>query len=387
MTNEIPVMRTFELPKPSVSVRKLTPEFLTGQLLDIKNRFNRFYYHECHDNNDLREAHLQFLSDSEVFVSWLEEVTADIIEIRDVYDKLQHEVAKLKETSAKYVKNITTARLTAQSLGIDLLNPTGSQKALKKEIDEQSKELLRRKTNMEQVKQEIAITEAMLQKKKSEMELALQHRYMLTETQKRALIEEKDMILDGVEAWGTISGALKHNKQITSKASTIMMYCQQFPEFNEAIEVSKTLFRDKVDGTVIERALEGTENPQFYKGEHVGDFKVKNDKLLVELAKAKLPEQYNKKSTENTKNQQINNISITSFANINETDLGFKKDVGVVLDVDDTGAVKRIMTDEQETKQLELQEQQDKMLKYYEKKEGATIIDGALDKDQADDLI
>ena len=107
----------------------------------------------------------------------------------------------------------------------------------------------------------------MLQKKKSEMELALQHRYTLTDVQKKVMIDEKDMILDGIEEWGSITGALSHNKKITSKASTIMSYCQQFPEFKQAIEISKAIFRDKVDATVVERAIEGTENPQFFKGE------------------------------------------------------------------------------------------------------------------------
>ena len=96
----------------------------------------------------------------------------------------------------------------------------------------------------------------------------------------------------------------------------------------------------------------------------------------MEIAKSKIPEQYNKKSTESTKNQQINNISITSFANINEADLGFKKDVGVVLDVDDTGKVNRLTTDDtSEIEKYERLEQQEKMVAFYKKKEGAEIIE------------
>lgn len=376
MVKEIPTFETIKFPTPTATMLKLTPEFLVNQLLDVQQRYENFYYREVHDNNDLREAHLQFMSDASQFKEWLKEVTADILEIYKVYDEMKKDVQQLKKVAHEYVKRITVARITAGQYNIDLLDPVKQQRQLHKEIEEQSNELLRRKKNMDEIKDEITITEAMLQKKKTEMQLALQHRYTLTPSQKRTLIEEKDMILDGVETWGTISGALKHNKQITSKASTIMMYCQQFPEFGEAIEISKSLFKDKIDGTVIERALEGTENPQFYKGEHMGDYKIKNDKLLVELAKAKIPEQYNKKSTDNSKHQQINNISITSFANINETDLGFKKDVGVVLDVDDTGAVKRITTDEEAAKKAELEEQEKKMVDFYKKKEGAVIITG-----------
>jgi len=376
MAKEIPVLTKKHLPKRNSTVVKLTPTFLVGQLLDIQNRYDQFYYREVHDDNDLREAHLKFMSDAAQFKHWLKEVTADMLEIYRCYEDMRLDTQKLRKLANEYIDRIAEAQDIAKEFNIDLVDPAASTRQLAEEVQEQSNELLRRKKNMESIENEIAITEEMLQKKKSEMQLALQHRYTLTELQKKTLIEEKDMILDGIEAWGTVMGALKHNDKITSKASTIMLYAQQFPEFGEAIEVSKALFRDKVDGTIIERAIEGTENPQFYKGEHVGDFKIKNDKLLVELAKAKIPEQYNRKSSDSHKAQQINNISITSFANINETDLGFKKDVGVVLDVDDTGAVKRITTDEEEMKKLELEKQEQKMVEFYKKKEGAVIIDG-----------
>ena len=375
MVKEIPTFENLSTFIPFRRVRELTPAFLVGQLLDVQNKYDQFYYREVHDDNDLREAHLKFMSDAAQFKHWLRETTADILEIYHLYSDLRTEIFKFKRLANEYTKRIAKAREVATEYGIDLIDPLGQQQQLAKEVQGKNEELMRRKKKMDDMEHEITITEAMLQKKKSEMQLALQHRYTLTPTQKQILIEEKDMILDGIETWGSISGALKHNPKITSKASTIMLYCQQFPEFNEAIEVSKALFRDKVDGTVIERALEGTDTPQFYKGEHMGDYKIKNDKLLIELAKAKLPEQYNRKTTDNNKPQQINNISITSFANINETDLGFKKDVGVVLDVDDTGAVKRITTDEEEAKKRELEIQEKKMVEFYKKKEGAVIID------------
>ena len=113
---------------------------------------------------------------------------------------------------------------------------------------------------------------------------------------------------------------------------------------------------------MVERAIEGTENPVFGKGEHIGDYKIKNDKLFMELMKAKVPEEYNKKAVETVKNQQINNMNIISFANVDETKDGFTKDVGVVLDVDDTGRVQRIT-------------QEKKMREFYEKKNGAMIIE------------
>jgi hypothetical protein len=79
--------------------------------------------------------------------------------------------------------------------------------------------------------------------------------------------------------------------------------------------------------------------------------------------KAKMPEVYNKKTlTDNKANTQVNNtMNIISFANIDETKEGYTRDVGVVLDVDDTGKVQRIT-------------QEKKMLEFYKQKEGAEII-------------
>lgn len=366
-----------ELPKQDLLIRKRTPEFIVGQLLDIQARFDRFFYKEAHNDNDVREAHEKFLSDAAKFKDWLRETTADILELYELYDTIRENIKELKAVSDKYVNRIELVRQEAADLGIDLLNPLAKTEKIEEKIEQHKKELMRRKKNMDKVEQEIVIKEEMLQKKKSEMELALQHRYTLTENQKKVLIDEKDMILDGIEEWGTISGALAHNSKITSKASTIMSYCQLFPEFGQAIEISKAIFRDKVDSTLIDRAIEGTKNPQFFKGECIGEFKVKNDKLLVELAKAKLPDQYNQKTKETVKNTQINNVNITSFANINETDLGFKKDVGVVLNVDDTGKVERITKDEDniEAEKFKRLQEQEKMATFYRKKEGAEIIE------------
>ena len=376
MPKEIPDYSVIKLPPIPAIMRRCSPEYLVAQLLKVKEKLEYFYYKGNHTDNDLREAYLKFLSDAEQFKDWLREITADILELYTLYEELRHYTIQIRDLSKQCNTQIGKAKATAAVLSVDLLDPLARPMELKENVEKEVADLLRRKKNMDEMEKEIAISEEMLKKKKSEMELALQHRYTLTPMQKKILIDEKDMILDGIEEWGTITGALKHNTKITSKASTIMMYCQQFPEFGQAIEVSKTIFKDKVDSTLIDRAIEGTENPQFFKGEHIGDFKIKDNKLIMEIAKAKIPEQYNKKSTESTKNQQINNISITSFANINEADLGFKKDVGVVLDVDDTGKVNRLTTDDtSEIEKYERLEQQEKMVAFYKKKEGAEIIE------------
>ena len=235
MVKEIPTFENLSSFVPFRKVRELTPAFLVGQLLDVQNKYDQFYYREVHDDNDLREAHLKFMSDAAQFKHWLKETTADILEIYHLYSDLRTEIFKFKRLANEYTRRIAKARDVAAEYGIDLIDPLSQQQQLAKEVQGKNEELMRRKKKMDDIEHEITITEAMLQKKKSEMQLALQHRYTLTPTQKQILIEEKDMILDGIETWGSISGALKHNPKITSKASTIMLYCQQFPEFNELL--------------------------------------------------------------------------------------------------------------------------------------------------------
>lgn len=319
----------------------------------------------CNDINLLLKKPVtkeSILLEAQELEAYFDELIVDIVDATKYYESILSDASSL----AKVARHYTTANKKYEDMlfekGIDPLDITATVDQIESLVDEKAEELKRRKAALDEVEQEIAITQEMLAKKKSEMEIALRTRYTLTDSQKQTLLEEKDMILDGVEEWGSLYGALQHNPKIKSKQSTIQMYMQLFPEFGRAIAVSKALFKDRLEGIMIDRAIEGTENPVFSKGEHVGDYKIKDNKLFMELMKAKVPEQYNKKAVESVKNQQINNMNIISFANIDETKEGFTKDVGVVIDVDDTGKVKRI-------------QQEKKMLEHYSKKPGVEIIE------------
>ena len=356
-TDKIPA-----LPRPGKILREKKPEDFLNDLADLKHRLDYFKYTDSYDNNDLREGYLQFMDDSDRFLGVFREIILDITEAMDYYNSMVEHVKALERVAKQYRHQHEVFHAELLDQGIDPIDPLSTARVIEQEIDSRYSDLKRRKENLDKVEEEIAITADVLAKAKSEMELALQHRYTLTDKQKLTLLEEKDKILDGIEQWGSISGALSHDRTIKSKASTIMLYCQKFPEFGEAIKVSQHLFKDRLEALMVERAIEGTENPVFGKGEHIGDYKIKNDKLFMELMKAKVPEEYNKKAVETVKNQQINNMNIISFANVDETKDGFTKDVGVVLDVDDTGRVQRIT-------------QEKKMREFYEKKNGATIIE------------
>lgn len=349
-------------PKCNKSLQKLSKEYLLKELAKKKRQINDFKYLTTDHVNDIRDGHLQFLDDADTFLQYFEDVVVDIIEVIQYYDNIKEHAKSLNKICRQYEKRAQQYLDILAEKGIDPLAPMDSAKELEDAVNTKSYELQRRKVKLSEVEHEIAITEELLAKKKSEMELALQHRYTLTATQKQVLLEEKDKILDGIEKWGSIYGALHHDTSIKSKQSTIQMYAHAFPEFGQAIEVSKALFKDRLDGIMIERAIEGTENPVFSKGEHIGDYKIKDNKLFMELVKAKVADEYNKKAVESNKSTHIDNLNIVSFANIDETKDGFTKDVGVVIDVDDTGRVQRIT-------------QEKKLRDYYEKKEGAQIIE------------
>lgn len=349
-------------------LRTRSKESFLKDLKRMKTRLMDFKYGEHIDSNDTRADYIQFISDAEEFAKYFEEIVLDILEAMKYYESIKEHASALAKVSRQYDRMNDKVQDKLLEKGIDPLDPMATVRQLEKMIQERVDELQQRRKKVSEMEEEIAITEKTLAKRKSEMELALQHRYTLTETQKVTLLDEKDMILDGIEQWGSVTGALSHNNKITSKASTIQMYCQMFPEFGQAIEVSKALFKDRIDALLVERAIEGTENPVFGKGEYIGDYRVKDNKLLLELAKAKVPEQYNKRAVESKVNNTQNNINIVSFANIDETKEGFTRDVGVVLDVDDNGKVKRV-------------QQEKKMLEYYSNKEGAEIIEPEGDND------
>ena len=365
-----------KLPQPHRILLTRTPETFKRQLASLKERLKNFKYADFEDSNDYREGYLQFLDDADKFMGYFEEIIVDICDAMRYYESMKEYYRGLARVTKQLDINTKAYHSAMQKEGIDALDPLERVREVEKELDKKSGELQRRKKKLDEAEQEIAITADLLAKKKSEMELALQSRYTLTQMQKQILLEEKDLILDGVEQWGSIYGAVAHNPKIQSKVQTIYSYCTKYPEFGQAIEISKALFKDRLQGIMVERAIEGTENPVFGKGEYIGDYKIKDNKLLVELMKAKVPEEYNKKSTDSGKGQPVNNINIISFANLDETKEGFTKDVGVVIDVDETGKVKRVQ--QEATKSLdEIRriQQEEKMLEYYKNKPGAEIIE------------
>jgi hypothetical protein len=77
--------------------------------------------------------------------------------------------------------------------------------------------------------------------------------------------------------------------------STVYLW-RSNPEFAEAFELAKELFKAKIEQEVFDRAIHGYEEPIYYLGAEVGRRKVVSDTLLQFLAKRHIPE-YRDKQT------------------------------------------------------------------------------------------
>ena len=221
---------------------------------------------------------------------------------------------------------------------------------------------------MEKKEQELIIKQEELEQAMQDTNLARSSYYRLTEDEIKLFKEQRPLILAGVEKYGSISLAVKNNAKITMRPSSIMYYAKKHEQFSKDIDMACQVFKDSLDATLIDRALNGTTNPVFQKGEYIGDYAIKDNKLLVEVAKAKLPETYNPRAYAAAHPQSTGGttINILSFDGVDETKHGYARNIGVVKSVDDSGRVERI---------TQQREDSIKMLDFYKEKGTAEIID------------
>lgn len=64
------------------------------------------------------------------------------------------------------------------------------------------------------------------------------------------------------------------------------------PEWLELWEESLDLFADRLEAEMARRAIEGYDEPVFYRGEEVGSIRKHSDTLAITLAKAVRPERF-----------------------------------------------------------------------------------------------
>jgi hypothetical protein len=83
------------------------------------------------------------------------------------------------------------------------------------------------------------------------------------------------------------TSGLVHNSILAVGLSRAALdkYRKANPEFNEAVEAARECYRDRVRHAVQERAIEGWDEPVFYKGVVVGHIRKFSDRLLEMEAK------------------------------------------------------------------------------------------------------
>lgn len=291
-------------------------------------------------------------------------------------EALREEISDLEKTKKKYYNDIDKfSRAQINGKSIALLNPA-EEKELEKAIEERQRALISQKKKVDKLEQEFLIKQDELELRIQDTNKAKSSYYFLTEDEIKLFDKERPHILEGVEKWGSISLAKENNPKITMRVSSIMHYAEKHKQFKEDIELAKQVFKDKLDAEILDRALNGTKNPVFQRGEYIGDYAVKDNKLLVEVAKAKLPETYNPKAYQAANPAQVGGttINILSFDGVDETKRGYAKNIGVVKSVDESGRVERIT-------------QAKKMLDFYKKKGTAEIIENGVPDVPADAIL
>jgi len=278
--------------------------------------------------------------------------------------KLREEVEVLEKRRDECYNEITRYQRSKAKNEIGLYFTAEKEARLSTENKRRQKHLVKAKHKLDKKEQEFIIKQEELEIAIQDTNLAKSSYYHLSDKEIDLFEKQREKILAGVEKYGSISLACKKDPSITMRVSSIMHYAQKHKQFHDDIEIARQVFKDNLDAEILDRALNGTMNPVFQKGEYIGDFPVRDNKLLVEVAKAKLPKEYNPRAYAAAHPQSVGGttINILSFDGVDETKKGYARNIGVVQSVDDSGKVKRIT-------------QSKKMLDFYRKKGGAEIIE------------
>lgn len=289
-------------------------------------------------------------------------------------DALRKEIKQLDEARKKCYSDLKRYQLAkSQQIGEAYFSPE-DEKNVREELKRKQAGLVVRKKELNKLEQELIIKQEDLEVRIQDTNLARSSYYHLSDEEFQLFTEDREKILKGVEKYGSITLAVQKDASIKSRISSIMHHAKKHKQFGEDLELAKQVFKDSLDAEILDRALNGTMNPVFQKGEYIGDYAVKDNKLLVEVAKAKLPETYNPRvyAAANPQNSGGTTINILSFDGVDETKHGYAKNIGVVKSVDDSGRVERIT-------------QSKKMLEFYKNKGTAEIIKADYERVEKED--
>lgn len=335
----------------------------------FKKRYARI--REVLESPDPEKAELLWREHRRRIRETYKDYTAMMVDFRDTYNQyklLVQEVGQLERTRDRYYNNIKKFQEAKDSQLQNAYYDPRSCQRVATELRRKQEHLVVKQEKMEKKEQELIIKQEELEQAMQDTNLARSSYYRLTEDEIHLFKEQRPLILDGIEKYGSVALAVKNNAKITMRPSSILYYSKKHEQFAKDIEMAQQVFKDSLDATMIDRALNGTTNPVFQKGEYIGDYAIKDNKLLVEVAKAKLPETYNPRAYAAAHPQSTGGttINILSFDGVDETKHGYARNIGVVKSVDDSGRVERI---------TQQREDSVKMLEFYKEKGTAEIID------------
>lgn len=259
--------------------------------------------------------------------------------------KIQLEIKKLK----KIKKDLTVEVHRLQAA----INMAATQQLDDRQIFKKSQEIAEKQQKAEEKKEETQLTlQGLQQTRKQILDLREEQKnsfWKVSEEEKNLFENERDLFLNAVCETGSIAGALRLKKLKTS-AKVITRLRKDYPEFNEDLNLAFTIFCDELHAEAIDRAMNGTDKPYFYKGEYVGTFRQRNDRLLETVLKASIPEKYDRAKMDKVPDGAGRvTYNIINYTNADETEEGFLKDIGVVQNVSPDGKIKRISAAPEET--------------------------------------
>lgn len=299
-------------------------------------------------------------------------------DLKDLYNtayknliKMREDVEALEKYHKKlYIENEKLMKARMDSFSEAYFDPA-DEKKVRESLKRKQAQLHRETVKAEKMEKELIIKQEELAQRIQDTNLAKSSYYHLSDEEIKLFEEQRSLILAGVEKYGSITLAVKKNPAITMRVASILHYAEKHQQFHEDIEIAKKVFKDSLDSEILDRALNGTMNPVFQKGEYIGDYAVKDNKLLVEVAKAKLPKEYNPRAyaQANPQGSAGTTINILSFDGVDETQRGYARNIGVVKSVDESGKVEKITQQSKDAK---------RMIDFYKNKKGAQILMNSL---------
>lgn len=357
---------------------------MTARINTLKKRIRDIQ--NAKDSNVLSNAFTQTQISAKKAAPVLLAMIEGCRKMQNYYKTLLDDVGTMEKAKAQYHDELLRYQTAVMDkVGVAFFDKK-TEAQVRYEIKNAQRALVKERKKVEKQKEELQIVQEELQEAIQETNLAKSSYYHLTENEIQLFEYDRPKILKGVEEYGSVALAVKKDKSIKSRVASILYHARKHKQFAQDLEIAKQVFKESLDAEVIDRALNGTVNPVFQKGEHLGDFAVKDNKLLLEVAKAKLPQEYNPRAyaSANPSGPAGTTINLISFSGADETKMGYAHNIGVVQAVDESGKVKRITQSktplEIENKafdEAKRKEDEEEMLSYYKDKDGAEeIIEG-----------